>query len=417
MRSGDLPADLRHVLDVLLRFGAMMLRAGDTAFRVREWMGVIARGFGLEALAVHVTLDGMTATARRGGEQMTLVQEIAPPGINAWRLGALERLAREATPGIAAGELEARLATIAAEPPLCSIGLTAAAVAVASGAFSYLNGGGPLEVVAAAVGGGVGQWLRSLLFRRRLNQFAVTAVCAVIASGLYCLIMLAFAGVGLAVPRHAAGFISSALFLVPGFPLVAGLLDLLQHQTMAGIARLAYGTTVLLSAAFGLSLVAAAAGLSAASLPPPPVAELPTLLLRALASAAGGCGFAILYNSTPATVLAVGGLALVGNELRLTLHDGGMALAPATFVGAFAVGLLATLARRRLPEPRIALTVPGIIIMVPGTYAFQTVVLFEQGQMLPALQAASLGGFVVGAMALGLAAARFVSEGGWVVES
>jgi uncharacterized membrane protein YjjP (DUF1212 family) len=416
-RSGDAPADLTQALGFLLRFGATMLRAGDTAFRVRQWMGVLARGMGLEALAVHLTLDGMTATARRGSDQATLADEIAPQAINAWRLGALERLAREAAPGVAPRELEARLATIVAEPPVCSIALTAAAVGVASGAFSYLTGGGPFEVVAAGVGGGTGQWLRAMLFRRRLNQYAVTAFCAVIASGLYCLLTAAFAGAGFPVARHGAGFISSALFLVPGFPLVAGLLDLLQHQTVAGITRLAYGATLLLSAAFGLSLVAVAAGLSAAPPPPLQVGELPTLLLRALASAAGGCGFAILYNSAPHTVLAVGGLALAGNELRLALHDAGMALPPATFVGALAVGLLATLARRRLHEPRVALTVPGIIIMVPGTYAFQTIVLFEQGDMLGALQAASLGGFVVGAMALGLAAARFVSEGGWLVES
>ena len=83
----------------------------------------------------------------------------------------------------------------------------------------------------------------------------------------------------------------------------------------------------------------------------------------------------------------------------------------------FVVGLLASLARPRLHEPRIALTVPGIIIMVPGTYAFQTVVLFDQGDTLAAMQAAVLGGFVVGAMALGLAAARFVSDRGWVFET
>ena len=57
---------------------------------------------------------------------------------------------------------------------------------------------------------------------------------------------------------------------------------------------------------------------------------------------------------------------------------------------------------------------PGIIIMVPGTYAFQTIVLFNQGSVLEALRAATLGGFVVGAMALGLAAARFISQRGWV---
>ena len=348
---------------------------------------------------------------------MTLVSEIAPLGIDARRLGDLERLARDARPGLSAAELRARLKAITVKPPVFPIAVTAIAVGVASGAFSYLNNGGPYEIAAAFVGGGVGQLLRSLLFRRHLNQFAVTAVCAIVASGVYCLIMGGLAAASLAVPRHGAGFISSSLFLVPGFPLIAGMLDMLQHQTLAAVARLAYGTTVLLSAAFGLSLVAAAAGLTVFPPTPPDLGEAATLGLRAIASFAGGCGFAILYNSTPRTVLAVGCLALAGNELRLALHDLGMPLPPATFLGALTVGFLASLVGTWLDKPRIALTVPGIIIMVPGTYVFETVVLFNQGDVLPALQAATLGGFVVGAMALGLAAARFISERNWLVDS
>ena len=81
-------------------------------------------------------------------------------------------------------------------------------------------------------------------------------------------------------------------------------------------------------------------------------------------------------------MLAVGILSLLGNELRLALHDLGMALPPATFLGALAVGLLASLAQAALREPRIALTVPGIIIMTPGIYAFQTIVMLNQGDIL-----------------------------------
>ena len=45
----------------------------------------------------------------------------------------------------------------------------------------------------------------------------MTALCAVLASGVYCLIVLGF-GVRTFELAHAVGFISSALFLVPGFP-------------------------------------------------------------------------------------------------------------------------------------------------------------------------------------------------------
>ena len=413
----DEVAALHEALDALLRFSAVALRSGATAFRVREWMGTISRGMGMDSLAVHISLGALTATLRRGGASATLAREVAPIGINAWRIGEVQKLAHAAEAGILPVGLEARLDAIEAVPPIHSLLVTALGVAAASGAFSYINGGGPVEVVGAMAAGGIGQTLRSLMFRRHLNQYAVTAICAVVATSIFCLILQLIQAAGFPTPDHAAGFISSALFLVPGFPLVAALLDMLQNQVNASVSRLAYGVGVLMAAAFGLSLVAAVAGLTAE--PPPPIetGEAVTLLLRAIASFAGGCGFAILYNSSWRTVLAVGCLAIVGNELRLALFDAGMGLAPATLFGALAVGLLASVIRPRLHEPRMALTVPGIIIMIPGTYAFQMVVFFNQGNITEALHAAVLGGFVVGAMALGLAASRFIAERHWMVES
>jgi uncharacterized membrane protein YjjP (DUF1212 family) len=404
-------------LACLIRFATLMLRSGDAAFRVRQWTARIARAMGIDGFAARIALGTISATVRRGEHELTRVAEIAPIGINAFRIGALEALARAAEPGATAGAIGARLDVIERARPLHPLLLTAVAVGAASGAFSYLNDGGPIEILASALAGTVGQALRSALLGRRINQYATTALAAIVASGLYCLIIALLYRLGLPIPSHAAGFISSSLFLVPGFPLVAALLDLLQHQTEAALTRLGYATTILLAGAFGLCTVASLAGLTAA--PPPALAESEAmrLLLRAIASAVGGWGFAILYNSSWRTALTVAALALAGNELRLGLHDAGLALAPATLLGAGAVGLLASLGERRRAEPRIAHTVPGIIIMVPGTFAFQAIVLFDQGRVIGALNAAGQGAFVVGAMALGLALARFATEPEWLVES
>ena len=251
--------------------------------------------------------------------------------------------------------------------------------------------------------------MRILLTRRQINQYAVTAVCAIVASSCYFLITTALARTGMAPPHHAAGFISSVLFLVPGFLLVAALLDLLAEQTLAGISRLAYGGMVLVAAAFGVSVVSFAFGLTAQAPPPVPLSETQILILRAVASMAGGCAFAIIYNSAWRTALTVGCLALLGNGLRLALHDHGVALAAATFAGALTIGVLASALRHHLQQPRISLTVPGIIIMVPGTPVFQAVLLFSQDDAMGGLRAAVLGVFVVGAMALGLAVARLAT--------
>jgi len=407
---------LAEALDVLLRFGASMLRSGDTAFRVRDAMGLLAANLGIEHLALHITIGGLTATAQRGGHAATLAREIAPLGVDASRTAALERLARSSKPGLTPAALSAEIQSIEGTPSLHSLLPIALSMAVASACFSYLNGGDVLATSAAAVAGGLGQAARTLLSRRGVNQFAMTALCAVLASGIYCLIVLGF-GVRAFALAHAVGFISSVLFLVPGFPLVAALLDLVQHQTTAGIARLFYGVLLTLAAAFGVSIVAALANLA----PAPAAAagqgiEPMILLWRAVACFAGGCGYGILYNSPLRTVLVIGVLSMLGNELRLALHDLGMGLPPATFFGALAVGLLASLVREPLHVPRIALTVPSIIMMTPGLYAFQTIVFLNQGKMLDALGAGAVCCFAVGAMAMGLVAARFVTERRWRLE-
>ena len=83
----------RQSLAIVLRFGAAMLRSGDTAFRVRDAMGQVAKALGIEHLAVHITIGGMTATAQAGAETVTLAREMAPLGVDASRIAALERLA------------------------------------------------------------------------------------------------------------------------------------------------------------------------------------------------------------------------------------------------------------------------------------------------------------------------------------
>ena len=76
----------------------------------------------------------------------------------------------------------------------------------------------------------------------------------------------------------------------------------------------------------------------------------------------------------------------------------------------------ASLVREPLHVPRIALTVPSIIMMTPGLYAFQTIVFLNQGKVTDAIAAGAVCCFAVGAMAMGLIAARFITERQWRFE-
>jgi uncharacterized membrane protein YjjB (DUF3815 family) len=260
-------------------------------------------------------------------------------------------------------------------------------------------------MAAAGIGGAAGQFLRSWLAQRHVNQHGAVAVSAVTATGLFALTAALMRHAGLDVAHYPAGFIASALFLVPGFPLIAGLFDLLQHHTLAAVSRLAYGIMMLLALAFGVSIVIELAGIDVSPQPPLALAYPLKLLLRAAASFVAAAAFALLFNSSARTAVAAGLLALAANGLRLVLTDVGMMPAPAAFLAALLIGLVAVQASERPDIPRLAVVVPPVVIMVPGVSAFATMVLFNRGRMLDALAAGATFGFVLGALAFGLATA------------
>jgi uncharacterized membrane protein YjjB (DUF3815 family) len=54
--------------------------------------------------------------------------------------------------------------------------------------------------------------------------------------------------------------------------------------------------------------------------------------------------------------------------------------------------------------------------MVPGLDALETLVYFDRGEILQGVSAGVSVGFVIGSIAFGLAAARFISQPEWLKE-
>lgn len=96
-------------VEALLLFGALMMRAGNTAARTREWIEEIARTMGFHSISLSLSTDSITASVRRSGEKITIMREIGLPGINASRIAELEQLARTMGSESAPREIAAKL--------------------------------------------------------------------------------------------------------------------------------------------------------------------------------------------------------------------------------------------------------------------------------------------------------------------
>jgi uncharacterized membrane protein YjjP (DUF1212 family) len=395
--------------------GVALLGQGTSSYRVRRAVLRVAAALGCDDATVLVTLKAVVVTVTRGGEHRTVVRGVGALHVDTNHLDQLERLVRELPDGASATAVREAVTTVLAEPRRYRRTFVVLAVGLACAGFAGLNAGGAVEILAAFLGASAGQALRFALLRARVNPLAVVAAAAFVAASVYLLSVAGLEAVGAAVPGNEAGFVSATLFLVPGFPLVSGILDLLRGEPESAVARLAYAGTVFTMAGIGLLVVATVAAL-----------ELPSRGATALElsgwfgvvalTVASAAGFAVLFNAPPRMVGLACVAAVAGNVARLALLDAEALAAVAAFLGAVVVGLVVAVAAPWAQYTRIVLAIPGVIVMIPGTAAYSGLVLLSRGDLIAALERGVEAILVVGALGLGLAVARMLTDAEWAFE-
>lgn len=242
--------ELGELVELLLRVGQAMLRAGAASFRTEETITRLGIGLGADRIEGYVTPTGLVITAVSGTEERTRVGHVGLIGVNMAQIVALDQLSREVSAhGATIAGGRDRLEEILARPRELPDWLLIPAVGIACGAFCVNLGGGGAEFLAAAAGAGLAQWLRLVLYRRGVNFLILTVLCALVASLTAWL-------VGQAVPGDAPtlGLIASVLLLVPGVLLVTAVIDLTQYDLVSGIVRGALALIVTVSIGFGMVL-------------------------------------------------------------------------------------------------------------------------------------------------------------------
>ena len=251
------------------------------------------------------------------------------------------------------------------------------ASALACGAFTFLLGGGPLEMILAFAGAGIGNAIRCKLGKHHFTLFmciavSVSSACLVYAGFLKLAELLFHISV-----QHEAGYICSMLFIIPGFPFITSGIDLAKLDMRSGLERLAYAIIVVMVAAVSAWLMALLLHLKPVDFLPLELSAAQRILFRLLASFCGVFGF------PPAA---------------------------AAFFGALTAGLLASLIKTKVGYPRISITVPSIVIMVPGLYLYRAI--YNLGIMSLNVSASWFAAaiLIIVALPLGLIFARILTD-------
>lgn len=360
-----------------------------------------------------VKADGRGDTASEQAEQLDL-----PRGRERAAGGKLAQPEREIT----VRDVHKRLDMIERRKPLYSPALSGLASACACASFVFLLGGAPYDMIGAFVGAGLGQWLRRRLFAHHLNQFFVTFVCVAVAA-FACVGTLRL--IGLFNPlalQHDTAYIGAMLFVIPGFPLITGGLDMAKIDFPSGVQRVMYVLCIILMATLAGWMIASLVHLNPQGFESPNLNPWVNGALRALFAFIGVWGFSMMFNSPQRMCLVAATIGMITDTLRLELVDYGLAPEAGAFIGAMLAGLLASAWRSavrhgmlppHLGYPRICLTVPSIVIMVPGMYMYQAMFHLGQFETLLALDWAFRAFMVIICLPIGLAMARVITDKSW----
>ena len=325
--------------------------------------------------------------------------------------------------GITVRQAHERLNLIERRKPLYSPIFSGFAAAVACAAFVFLLGGGPYDMAGAFVGAGIGQWFRRQMLDRRINQFFATGASVIIAA-LACIGTLRLVGFFDPVAlRHDTAYIGAILYVIPGFPLVTGGLDIAKLDFPSGIQRITYAFSIILVATLGGWAVARMVMLNPQGFEPMVLNAWVLAGLRMVAAFCGVWGFSVLFNSPQRMALVAATIGALTDTMRLEMQD--LLNVPpemGAFLGAFVAGILATVWRSSvrhgylppdLGYPRISLTVPSIVIMVPGLYMYRAMFYLGQFNTLEALDWAFRAFMVIICLPIGLVVARVITDKSW----
>ena len=258
---------------------------------------------------------------------------------------------------------------------------------------------------------------------KHLNQFLGVAVGVVVAA-LVTIATLRLVGfVDPTALGHDTAYIGAILFIVPGFPLITGGLDFAKLDFPSGLQRITYFLCIVGMGTLAAWFVATMVGLSPNGFEAPHIPVWLNVLLIFITAIGGVWGFSVLFNSPWRMALVAAVIGATADTARLLMVNyGHVSLEIGAFTGALIAGLLASAWRisvrkgllpASLGFSRISLTVPSIVIMVPGLYMYRAVYELGNLQTVNAMDWIFKAMLVIVCLPIGLAFARILTDKTW----
>jgi uncharacterized membrane protein YjjP (DUF1212 family) len=392
-------------VEFLIRFVRVGHEAGYPTADLEDRTLALARSLGLTGVQVSATPTLVEVSLGSLPHQRTFTVRVRPTGVD---LDAIAR-ADDLVQDVLAGRLDpdaalTALADIKSQPLERPWPLLLAAYAIAGAALTPVLGGGSREIAASAVVGLLVGAIALPATRTPRTEPMAAPLAAVTAS--FCAATIVHLGLD-ASPNVVT--LAALVTFLPGMRLTIGMRELSSEHLQSGVANTANALVQLLGLVFGVEVGRSIAeswfGATEA------VATVTAFTATDLiAAAAAGLAFTLTLRAQfrdawmmcAATVLALsanaGGAAVVGDQAGV-------------FVATLAVGLVGGLIGSRLRRSPLVFIVPGVLMLVPGSAGFDSILQLLDKQTISGITAAFDTFVTATAIAYGLMVSAVILPG------
>lgn len=388
-RSPSIGAE--DLADYLLELGALLAAYGCPSYRLEDVLRLVAdvEGHRADPFALPTGLF-MRVTSKDGtGPQVHRMTRVSESAVDLFRLTLIDEIVtavveRKAT----IDEARARIKQVIRRPPPWSRITVFCASVIVSGAAAIFFQGGLIDVLVASIVGAVIAGSRAALAGGSAGSARRNARM-LLGDFLGGLFATACAGLALMVWPEARPMVivpAGAIALFPGMTFTTGVAEVAQKQVVSGAARLVESGVTLLLIFFGVALMDGLAEVMRIHVPswispstPPVGLSFPFQAgALALSSFAFAAMFQVPWRWLWATVTSSATGWIVAT-LLVRYHFPGHV---AAFCAALAVCVLANGLARITNRPAQLFQLPGMMLLVPGSFGFLSLGDYFEGKVL-----------------------------------
>ena len=405
----------RAVIDLAMRVGETLLSTGASASDVVATVLRLIDAYGLRSVHVDVTFTSISVSYHRGpdADPMTVMRGIRVRSTDLTRLERLQALVSHiADERVEVAEARARFDALIRAPHPYRRWVVTASLATVAAAVAALLGGTwlimALSFVTTAAVDQVQRWLAHRGMAAFFTQVVGGAIPTVVAVGLLVAISAGVPGLQGISPSLVVA--SGIVVLLAGLSVVGAAQDAIDGYYVTAGARAFEVLVLTLGIVVGIGVILAMAQRSGVSMQFTADPQLSTdTMVHVLAAMVVSGAFAVSAYAGPRTGVystltgGLGWLAYLG-AVRV-----GMGPAAASAFAALVAGFLAQLVASRLRVPSLALTMAGIVPLLPGLAVYQG--LYEIVRSAPGVGLSTGFTTLLGAAGIGMGLAAGVSMG------